>query len=75
MIRLAAVVIASMKFSSITSWGAVIPFVAFALDRWMIWEGVKYKEVEDIPVFAKITMILPSISIWTMLLIALVKTS
>ena len=75
MIRLAACVVASIKFSSMAGWGAIIPFIALALDRWMIWEGAKYEEVEDIPVFAKITMLLPSISIWTMLLIALVKTS
>ena len=75
MIRLAACVVTSIKFGSMASWGAIIPFVAFALDRWMIWEGAKYEEVEDIPTFAKITMLLPSITIWTMLLIALVKTS
>jgi len=75
MIRLAACVVTSIKFGSMASWGAIIPFVAFALDRWMIWEGNKYEKIEEIPVFSKITMLLPSISIWTMLLIALVKTS
>ena len=44
MIRLAACVVASIKFSSMASWGAIIPFVAFALDRWMIWEGAKYDD-------------------------------
>jgi len=75
MIRLAACVVTSIKFGSMASWGAIIPFVAFALDRWMIWEADKWDDIEEIPAFAKITMLLPSISIWTMLLIALVKTS
>ena len=77
MIRLAACVVTSIKFGSMASWGAIIPFVAFALDRWMIWEGAKYddEELEEISIFAKITLILPAMSIWTMLLIALAKTS
>ena len=77
MIRLAACVVTSIKFGSMASWGAIIPFVAFALDRWMIWEAAKYEEeeIEKIPVLEKITMVLPAMSIWTMLLIALVKTS
>ena len=75
MIRLAACIVASIKFSTMATWGGGLPFVVFALDRWMVWEGAKYEDLEEVPVLTKITMVLPAMSIWAMLLIALAKTS
>ena len=75
MMQFAACLVASIKFSTLTTWGAIIPLVAFVLDRWMVWEGEKYENIEDMPILTKITMVLPAMSIWIMLLIALIKTS
>ena len=76
MIRFAIVIATAIMIHTIAAgWLTVAPLLVFGLDRWMIWESFKYEEVDDIPDFEKVTMILPAFSIWTIFLIVLYKSS
>jgi hypothetical protein len=72
MFRFFAAAVTVVHLSRHSWWLGLFPIVAFILDRWMVWEAKKYKTVEEIPMFDKITMLLPASFIWTSLIIALV---
>ena len=74
MLRMLATVISIGKFLTFAPFLSLIPAVFYALDRWMIHEAkVNFKDVEDIPGFTKITMMLPAIAIWTTLVLVLTR--
>ena len=76
MIRFAIVIITAIKIHSMSGGIlSVIPFLVFGLDRWMMWESYKYEEIDDIPAFEKVTMMLPAMSIWAIFLVVLYKMS
>ena len=72
MLRMLDTVISIGKFLTFAPFLSLIPAVFYALDRWMIHEAnTNFKEVDDIPGFTKITMMMPAASIWTTLFIAM----
>ena len=70
MLRFTASIASAVLLSEHKLWLGLVPMVAFLLDRWMIWEANKYKNLEEISTFDKFTMILPAGFIWTSLILA-----
>ena len=68
-----ACAVTTVKLSIVSPIVAPVPFIVFLLDRWMIWESNKFEHIDDIPLFTKLTMIMPSIWIWGMLFYVVIK--
>tara|TARA_A100001515_G_scaffold83222_1_gene66002 strand:+ start:262 stop:507 length:246 start_codon:yes stop_codon:yes gene_type:complete len=75
MFRLAATLISIANFLTFAPFLALIPAAFYALDRWCIYEAnlkyPNYESLDKLNSFTKLTLLLPSIAIWSTLFIAI----
>ena len=75
MFRLAATLISIANFLTFAPMMALVPALFYALDRWCIREANleygDYESLKELSSFTKLTLLLPSIAIWSTLFIAI----